>query len=107
MSGSIALLTEERIRPGLPKKAESFFLFEINKVDDFQRELNKLVPLITTGERVLSSKEAIRQHRKSNSSLLPTAFLNIAFSAKGLEKVGYSYFGPLLAESGSYEAGRG
>lgn len=82
--------TNSRTRPGLPKKAEVFYFFEIKDVDNFRRQLNKLVPLISTGQDVSSKKEAIRQHKQANSgSLLPTAFLNIAFSAKGVEKVCY------------------
>ncbi|RYP13153.1 hypothetical protein DL765_007028 [Monosporascus sp. GIB2] len=76
------------IVPGFPKKAESFFFFEIENVEAFRRELHKLVPLIATSESVSSDKEAIRQQRQSCSSLLPVAFLNIAFSAKGLKKLG-------------------
>ncbi|KAK7755328.1 dye-decolorizing heme-containing peroxidase [Diatrype stigma] len=78
------------IVPGLPKKAQSFFFFKIENVDDFRSKLHKLVPLITTAENVSASHEVIRQHRQSHTSLLSVAFLNIAFSAKGLAKLGFN-----------------
>ncbi|RYP39148.1 hypothetical protein DL767_002328 [Monosporascus sp. MG133] len=91
------------IVPGFPKKAESFFFFEIKNVETFRRALHFLVPLIATGESVSSEKETIRQQRQSSSGLLPVVFLNIAFSAKGLKKLG---FDPAEAQDDGFTKGQ-
>ncbi|KAJ4413964.1 dye-decolorizing heme-containing peroxidase [Gnomoniopsis sp. IMI 355080] len=74
---------------GFPKKAERFFFFEIkHDVRAFRAGLHELVPLITTSEDVNSGREQIAKHRQHNPNWLPIAFTNIAFSAKGIEKLG-------------------
>ncbi|KAF2642480.1 Dyp-type peroxidase [Massarina eburnea CBS 473.64] len=85
---------------GLPKQTESFFFFQINQADAFQTSLANLVPLITTAEQTKGNIETIRTF-KINNSILPTQGdgetvhpdvvsvngVNIAFSAKGLQKL--------------------
>lgn len=76
-------------RSGLPKKAETFYFFEIdkNQVDAFRARLHKVVPLIASDKSVSSGRDQIRSHKKHHSQLLSVAFANISFSSKGLNKV--------------------
>lgn len=75
-------------RSGLPKKAETFFFFEIDKnVAAFRTRLHKVVPLIASDKSVSSGREKIAAHRKGHSGFLSLAFANISFSSKGLQKV--------------------
>ncbi|KAJ0109679.1 dyp-type peroxidase family protein [Diaporthe amygdali] len=78
------------ILSGLPKKAETFYFFEIDKnhVDAFRAQLANVVPLIASDKSVSSGREQIVAHKKSHSGLLSLAFANIAFSSKGLNKIG-------------------
>ncbi|KAL1877526.1 dye-decolorizing heme-containing peroxidase [Diaporthe australafricana] len=79
------------ILSGLPKKAETFFFFEIDKdhVDAFRARLLKVVPLIASDKSVSSGRDQIVAHKKSRQpGLLSLAFANISFSSKGLKKIG-------------------
>lgn len=81
------------ILSGLPKKAETFFFFEIDKnVDAFRARLQKVVPLIASDKSVSTGREKIAAHRKNHSGFLSVAFANISFSAKGLQKVSLLLF---------------
>lgn len=74
---------------GFPKKAESFYFFEISHdVEAFRARLHNLVPLITSSEAVKTGRQDITKHRQNQpAQLLPMAFTNISFSSKGLNKV--------------------
>ncbi|KAI3397700.1 hypothetical protein diail_10469 [Diaporthe ilicicola] len=78
------------ILSGLPKKAETFFFFEIDKnhVNDFRARLLKVVPLIASDKSVSSGRDQIAAHKRNHSSLLSLALANISFSSKGLKKIG-------------------
>jgi hypothetical protein len=97
-------------RAGLPKKTQTFLFFQIDnaRVHEFRTQLAKLVPLITTTVQVMNDLEKIVHHKKSVASkhgilehlktsewqehltpeLLKLSGLNLAFSEKGLVKVG-------------------
>jgi hypothetical protein len=87
------------IRFGLPKKAELFFFFQIERVDTFRSHLSNLIPLITTARQaennryyINASREKLRMKAntadgKTGYRLLPINGINIAFSAKGIQKV--------------------
>ena len=83
-------------RAGLPKKTETYFFFRVGdaQVQEFRRQLGKLVPLITTTAQVVDDRATIAQHKRDAAArnvkpeLLPLSGVNIAFSHKGLEKVG-------------------
>ncbi|POS72801.1 dyp-type peroxidase [Diaporthe helianthi] len=90
MSSSIDLSNiQGDILSGLPKKAETFFFFEIDKnVAAFRARLHKAVPLIASDKSVASGRDEIAAHRKQHSGFLSIAFANISFSSKGLQKLG-------------------
>lgn len=91
---------------GLPKKTETFLFFRIDdaRVHQFRTQLAKLVPLITTTSQVVKDRERIAQHKKDmpertggqevlKDNRGPPPFLgisgvNLAFTHKGLQKVG-------------------
>jgi hypothetical protein len=97
-------------RAGLPKKTQTFLFFQIDnaRVYEFRMQLAELVPLITTTVQVMNDQKKIVHHKKSVASqratqeyletsdgqehltpeLLKLSGLNLAFSEKGLEKVG-------------------
>lgn len=75
------------ITPGLPKKAELFFFFRITKPADFRARLVKLVPFIATAEHVIEGRKKIKQHKQHFGGLFAAAYLNIAFSSRGLKKL--------------------
>lgn len=98
---------------GLPKKTETFFLFRIDeaRIHQFRAQLAKLVPLITTTSQVVKDRERIAQHKQGSSerrgdqeilkdkrgppSLLGMSGVNLAFTRKGLQKVGSTVSHPL------------
>lgn len=85
---------------GLPKQSQSFFFFQIDQADAFRSDLTNLVPLITTAEQTKGNISEIRRF-KVNSHLkvddgdgevvhpdvITVSGVNIAFSARGLQKV--------------------
>ncbi|KAF1960067.1 Dyp-type peroxidase [Byssothecium circinans] len=85
---------------GLPKQTESFFFFQIDQVDSFQTNLANLVPLVTTAEQTKSNISEIQRFKKNNRipitkgdgetvhpDIITVSGVNIAFSAKGLQKL--------------------
>lgn len=76
------------IYPGIPKKAQTFFFFEIVKAPLFRSRLVKLVPHIATSASVSAGRVQINEHREHCGGLFAGAFLNIAFSSRGLKKCG-------------------
>lgn len=86
---------------GLPKQTQLFFFFEILDVNSFRSQLSKLVPMITTAEQAQNNRSDIRkfkvQERKQatqgdgetpHPGTLRVGGVNIAFSAKGINKLG-------------------
>ena len=71
-----------------------FFQIDVTRVHDFRIQLAKLVPLITTTAQVANDREKIVQNKKNAAGknvavpLLKMSGINIAFSQKGLSKVG-------------------
>lgn len=84
------------ILAGLPKKTETFVFFQIDeyRVHEFRRQLARLVPLITTNAQVLNDLEKIAQNKKDAVErkvvppLLKMSGVNLAFTHKGLVKMG-------------------
>lgn len=78
------------ISAGFPKKAEAFYFFQIkDDVAAFRARLHALVPLITSNAAVTEGRKNIAEHKaKKHAHHLPVAFTNIAFSARGLQKLG-------------------
>ncbi|KAF2704571.1 DyP-type peroxidase [Pleomassaria siparia CBS 279.74] len=85
---------------GLSKETELFFFFEILDVTAFRSQITDLIPLITTAEQAQKGRSDIRafkaKQRKlatdgdeetSDPGTLPVVGVNIAFSAKGIEKM--------------------
>ncbi|KAF2707322.1 DyP-type peroxidase [Pleomassaria siparia CBS 279.74] len=86
---------------GLPKQTQSFFLFQIDEVDGFRSNLLNLVPLITSAEQTKGNITEIRRFKELNGlkvnegdgetvhpDVITVSGVNIAFSAKGLAKIG-------------------
>ncbi|KJA16590.1 hypothetical protein HYPSUDRAFT_147511 [Hypholoma sublateritium FD-334 SS-4] len=74
---------------GLPKRTETFFLFEIINATKFRKDLNKLIPLVKTVAGVLKDRKDIEDHRKKRlPGLLRLTGVNISFSHLGFIKLG-------------------
>ncbi|KAH8689858.1 dyp-type peroxidase family protein [Talaromyces proteolyticus] len=89
------------IWPGLPKKYETFYFFQINKdkgpeenYEAFKGHLQELIPSITTAQQALEARENIKQHKgkvtvwEEEPCHLPVAHSNISFAERGLVKLG-------------------
>jgi Dyp-type peroxidase family len=84
------------ILAGLPKMTEAFVFFQIDeqRINEFRRQLARLVPLITSNTQVLNDLEKIAQNKKSAAErnvvlpLLKMSGVNLAFTHKGLVKMG-------------------
>ncbi len=75
-------------RGGLPKRTETFFLFEIINSVKFKKDLNKLIPLVKTVASVLKDRNDIDHHKKRNlPGYLHMTGINISFSHLGFAKV--------------------
>ncbi|KAF2691607.1 peroxidase TAP [Lentithecium fluviatile CBS 122367] len=102
---------------GLPKQSQSFFLFKIDQPDAFRANLANLVPLITSAQQTKSNiteikKVKLSQKLRANEGdgeavhpdIVTVSGVNIAFSAKGLEKMGIvGDLGDFLFKSGMKE----
>ncbi|KAF8742316.1 hypothetical protein AX14_005186 [Amanita brunnescens Koide BX004] len=78
---------------GLPKKTETKFFFQIVDVNNFRKQLQAVVPLVTTVAQVLKDRDAIDQHKKKpypKPVLIPLWGVNISFSHSGFVKLGIS-----------------
>lgn len=77
------------ILSGLPKKTETFLFFQITNVGSFRNQLFKYAPRIKTVAQVLKDRKDIEDHKKKgDKTLMPMVGVNIAFSHKGLVKMG-------------------
>lgn len=78
------------IRPGLPKKYQIFWFFQITDAGTFKPSLGKLMD-----DKILTSSADAQNHRKKihevktsqPGTLHELASVNIAFSFKGMQKV--------------------
>lgn len=83
----------QRPRPGLPKRFQTFLFFRIRKPDQFKLQLKAFVPEITTAEtawtwKSMRQKEKLQYPKgKRPSDLLPKTGVNISFSSTGLTAV--------------------
>ncbi|KAG9239578.1 peroxidase TAP [Amylocarpus encephaloides] len=77
------------ILTGLPKKVETYWFIQIKdcEVDDFRQRLSHIVPLITSCAQTDVDRSKCAQHKKKGE-LLTLSGVNIAFSKKGLCKIG-------------------
>jgi Dyp-type peroxidase family len=76
---------------GLPKKTETKFFFQIVNVTSFRKQLQDVIPLITTVAKVLKDRDAIDKHKKKpypKPELIPLWGVNISFSHFGFVKLG-------------------
>ncbi|CAI6334160.1 unnamed protein product [Periconia digitata] len=86
---------------GLPKQTEKFLFFQINDVDGFRTNFGNVIPLITTAEQTSGNISEIRQTKQRiglaanegdgetvHPAVVTVSGVNIAFSAKGLSKIG-------------------
>ncbi|CAE6531784.1 unnamed protein product [Rhizoctonia solani] len=74
------------IFPGLPKRGEEFIFFVIVNAAHFKQALPKLK--IASTADVFKAHQAIREAKcKQLGTLLPLAFVNVAFSKKGLREL--------------------
>ena len=86
---------------GLPKQSQSFFFFSIDQADAFRSDLTKLIPLITSAEQSKGNVSEIKQFKLNaniridagdgeavHPDVITVSGVNIAFSSKGLHKVG-------------------
>ncbi|PVH96478.1 peroxidase TAP [Periconia macrospinosa] len=99
---------------GLPKQTEKFMFFRIDEVDGFRTNLTNLIPLITTAEQTKGNISEIRQTKARigistlegdgetvHPAVVTVSGVNIAFSAKGLSKIGLTEtIGDSLFQSG-------
>jgi hypothetical protein len=81
-------------RTGLPKKTETYFLFQITDANRFRKQLNQFVPLVKSVAQVIKDRKAIDEHKGSgNETLLTMVGVNFALSHKGFVKVDNSLGG--------------
>ncbi|KIL56434.1 hypothetical protein M378DRAFT_133842 [Amanita muscaria Koide BX008] len=74
---------------GLPKKTQTNVFFQIVNVPEFRKQLQHLIPLITTTEQVLKHRKDIDEHKRyGHPGLLKIFGVNIAFSHFGFKKLG-------------------
>ncbi|KDN45326.1 hypothetical protein RSAG8_04913, partial [Rhizoctonia solani AG-8 WAC10335] len=72
---------------GFPKKKEEFIFFVIQDAAKFKEALSNLK--VTTTADVIEARKTIQEKKSQQSGgLVPLAFLNIAFSKKGLDALG-------------------
>jgi len=77
------------ILSGLPKKTETYIVFEITDAAKFRKDLNKLIPLIKTVAGVLKDRQDIDNHKKNKlPGLVQMTGVNISFSHLGFTKLG-------------------
>ncbi|KAL9118951.1 MAG: hypothetical protein Q9187_004496, partial [Circinaria calcarea] len=79
---------------GLPKRTQTYYFFQIDdaRVQQFREQLAKLVPLITTTGQAMSDRQKIADNKKNardgKPPLLTMSGVNLAFTHKGLVKLG-------------------
>ncbi|CAE6479622.1 hypothetical protein ACGC1H_002442 [Rhizoctonia solani] len=71
---------------GFPKKKEEFIFFVIQDAAKFKKALSKLK--VTTTADVIEARKTIQEKKSQFGGLVPLAFLNIAFSKRGLDALG-------------------
>jgi hypothetical protein len=83
------------IRPGLPKKFQSFLFFCIRNRVDFKNRLKTFTDKITTAQDACKMNETIKAARKEaaqakiSTRIQALPGINIAFTSTGLEAVSY------------------
>lgn len=83
------------IRPGLPKRFQSFLFFRVRNQVDFKNRLKTFIPKITTGQDACEMGETIKRAKKEaelakkSAKLQGLPGINIAFTSTGLEAVSY------------------
>nr|UOK93808.1 atlH [Penicillium chrysogenum]UOO01264.1 AtlH [Penicillium chrysogenum] len=78
------------IWPGLSKKYEQFFFFQITSPDAFKPNLKRLLAhkKITTSNDAINNRKMIAKHRQEKPGVLQEiAAVNIAFTFKGMKKM--------------------
>lgn len=95
-------------RPRLPKKFETFYFFRITRPEFFKKHLATLVPVITTADDAFKMREDIYKSKANGTykGIVTLSAVNVAFSSKGLAKVGllnFSSHGDLFLTSHSLE----
>lgn len=81
------------VRPGLPKRFQTFLFFRIRKPEQFKVQLKAFVPEITTAETAAAWRDAKRREKElypkdlRPSNMLPKTGVNISFSSTGLAAV--------------------
>ncbi|KAL9609257.1 MAG: hypothetical protein Q9167_005958 [Letrouitia subvulpina] len=76
---------------GIPKKTETYFFFQIKDthVHEFRAQLAHLIPLITSTAQVQHDRKRISESKKEKQGhIIKIIGVNIAFSHKGLVKLG-------------------
>lgn len=72
----------------MPKKFQIYVFFEIINATLFKAALKRLIPQITTTDKVLKDVKAIADHKKKKlHGLVPVTGVNIALSHKGFVEV--------------------
>ncbi|KAJ5461244.1 Dyp-type peroxidase [Penicillium daleae] len=93
------------IWPRLPKKAETFYFFRITKPEVFKTHLSQLAPLLTTAEDAQRMREDIYRKKEAGTlkGLIKLSAINVAFSSKGLAKLGAEGFADDLFNNGQWQ----
>lgn len=82
------------ILAGLPKRTQTYYFFQIDdaRVQQFREQLAKLIPLITTTTQAVADRQKIADNKKNakdgKPALLTMSGVNLAFTQKGLVKLG-------------------
>ncbi|CAG7980034.1 unnamed protein product [Penicillium nalgiovense] len=82
------------LRPGLPKRFQTFLFFRVKNRVDFKNRLKTFIPKIITGQDACEMSEIIKKARKEAQDAKRSAKLqglpgiNISFTSTGLEALG-------------------
>lgn len=83
------------VRPGLPKRFQSFLFFRVQNKVDFKNRLKTFIPKITTGKDACEMGEIMKKAKKEaqlakrSVKLEGLPGINIGFTSTGLEAVGF------------------
>ncbi|CAG8908650.1 unnamed protein product [Penicillium egyptiacum] len=82
------------LRPGLPKRFQTFLFFRVRNQVDFKNRLKTFIPKITTAQDACEMGATIKQAKKEaelakrSAKLQGLPGINIAFTSTGLEALG-------------------
>ncbi|KAJ5655332.1 hypothetical protein N7507_007282 [Penicillium longicatenatum] len=90
------------IWPRMPKELESYLFYKITDVERFSLDLSDIIEDITTGLGSEKHLADIAKAKEAGKPIIPIMCMNVAFTQKGLEKLGRADIDDALYEKGMY-----